>query len=202
MGPSHAHSGLDPGQPDDAARVRAFIETYCAAHAQAARESRELATTDALSPADEARLTARYEKEIESTRAFLLAEEIEAAEPRAHASRVRAALVFIESYRELPLLAWPRDVLDGVVAFEQAFVIFRQRHARMVERMIGRRTGTGGSAGVDYLDQTALRYRIFRDVWAVRTLLVEQRLLPPLENPGFYGFTAAFEPVPRGPVGD
>jgi tryptophan 2,3-dioxygenase len=48
-------------------------------------------------------------------------------------------------------------VLDAIVELEQAFVIFRQRHARMVERVVGRRTGTGGSAGVDYLDQTALR---------------------------------------------
>ena len=57
-------------------------------------------------------------------------------------------------------------------------MIFRQRHARMVERVIGRRTGTGGSAGVDYLDQTALRYRVFRDVWAVRTLLIRETALP------------------------
>jgi tryptophan 2,3-dioxygenase len=183
--------GSLPGQPDDTERVGAFIDAYCAAHAKASTLAQQLATTDALTPQDEARLTARYEAEVKSTRAFLLAEEIESPEERAFTSRVRAALVFIESYRELPLLAWPRDVLDAVVAFEQAFVIFRQRHARMVERMIGRRTGTGGSAGVDYLDQTALRYRIFRDIWAVRTILVEQQLLPALENPGFYGFTAA-----------
>ena len=87
-------------------------------------------------------------------------------------SRIRAAVLFIESYRELPLLAWPRKVLDALVEFEQALVIFRQRHARMVERVIGRRTGTGGSAGVDYLDQTALRYRVFQDLWAVRTFQV------------------------------
>jgi tryptophan 2,3-dioxygenase len=58
----------------------------------------------------------------------------------------------------------------------------------MVERMIGRRTGTGGSAGVDYLDTTALRYRVFRELWAVRTLLVRAQDLPPLEQPDFYGF--------------
>jgi tryptophan 2,3-dioxygenase len=81
-------------------------------------------------------------------------------------------------------------VIDRLVAFEQAFVIFRQRHARMVERIIGRRTGTGGSAGVEYLDNTALRYRIFRDVWAVRTLLVQEAVLPPLEHPEAYGFAA------------
>jgi tryptophan 2,3-dioxygenase len=114
-----------------------------------------------------------------------------AEELRPHVSRIRAATVFIESYRELPLLAWPRVILDELVAFEQAFVIFRQRHARMVERVIGRRTGTGGSSGVDYLDQTALRYRIFTDIWSVRTILVRQVLLPPLENAQVYGFTAA-----------
>ena len=111
-------------------------------------------------------------------------------EARARTARIRAAIVFIESYRELPLLAWPRVILDELGAFEQAFVIFRQRHARMVERVIGRRTGTGGSAGVDYLDQTALRYRIFTDIWAVRTILVQKSRLPSLEAAETYGFSA------------
>ena len=80
--------------------------------------------------------------------------------------RIRAAALFIIQNPDLPLLAWPREVVSGLVELEQGMLIFRQRHARMVERVIGRRTGTGGSAGVDYLDQTALRYRIFDDVWA------------------------------------
>ena len=48
-------------------------------------------------------------------------------------------------------------------------LLFRSHHARMVERMIGRRMGTGGSSGVDYLDATT-KYRVFVDLWAVRTL--------------------------------
>ncbi len=35
---------------------------------------------------------------------------------------------------------------------EQAFLVLPQRHARMVERVIGRRVGTGGSARVDCLE--------------------------------------------------
>jgi tryptophan 2,3-dioxygenase len=179
--------GSLPGQPGDAEQVRAFIDSYAATHARAVHGAIELARTSALTPADEQRLQQRYEKEIAAARAFLLAED--APEPeRARTSRVRAALVFIESYRELPLLAWPREVIDAIVAFEQSFVIFRQRHARMVERIIGRRTGTGGSAGVEYLDNTALKYRIFPDIWAVRTLLVRKAELPALEKPEFYGF--------------
>lgn len=180
--------GSVPGQPGDEARVRDFIASYGRVHEGATKSSLALARTDALTPEDETRLEKRYAKEAADAQAFLRAEDV--AEPeRAKTSRVRAALVFIESYRELPLLAWPREVIDGIVTLEQAFVIFRQRHARMVERVIGRRTGTGGSAGVDYLDQTALKYRIFGEVWAVRTLLVKKGALPPVENPAIYGFS-------------
>ena len=110
------------------------------------------------------------------------------AETRAFRRRVRAGIVFLESYRELPRLAWPRELVDAIVELEQAMVIWRQRHARMVERVIGRRTGTGGSAGVDYLDQTALRYRVFGDLWAVRSLLLRKPTLPPLEHEVDYHF--------------
>ena len=57
----------------------------------------------------------------------------------------------------------------------------------MVERMIGRRMGTGGSSGVDYLDAT-LKYRVFVDLWTVRTILVKRELLPAVINPEYYGF--------------
>ena len=98
-----------------------------------------------------------------------------------------AYLLFIESYRELPLLAWPRLLLDTVVELEQLILIWRNRHARMVERMIGRRVGTGGSSGVDYLDKTG-KVRIFVDLWAVRTVMMPKDTLPELRNADFYGF--------------
>jgi tryptophan 2,3-dioxygenase len=59
----------------------------------------------------------------------------------------------------------------------------------MVERMIGRRMGTGGSSGVDYLDAT-LKYRIFVDLWAVRTILIKRENLQDLSNPEYYGFSS------------
>jgi len=57
----------------------------------------------------------------------------------------------------------------------------------MVERIIGRRVGTGGSPGVDYLDATA-RTRIFSELWTVRTLLMPPEHLPPLQRGDVYGF--------------
>ena len=167
-----------------------YLAVFCAdTQASELHAARDLAMAAAPGEADRQRLETRYHQEEANARAFLLADEA-SPELRRRWSRIRAALLFIESYRELPLLAWPREVLDGMVELEQAFVIFRQRHARMVERVVGRRTGTGGSAGVDYLDQTALRYRIFRDLWAVRTLLIQRSALPPLERPEVYRFVA------------
>ena len=102
-------------------------------------------------------------------------------------SRSRAGLLFIESYPELPLLSWPRRLIDAFVGLEQSMLLFRSAHARMVERMIGRRMGTGGSSGVDYLDATT-KYRVFVDLWAVRTMLVKRDALTDVTSPEYYGF--------------
>ena len=95
--------------------------------------------------------------------------------------RRRAGLVFIESYRELPLLAWPRKLISTLIELEQSMILWRTSHARMVERMIGRRIGTGGSSGVDYLDMTT-KYRVFIDLWAVRSILIKKEVLPTIKN--------------------
>lgn len=179
--------GSRPDEPEDAAVTAEFVEEYLTAHEREAKAHMEAARAQALNPEDGDRLHRRFTNEISEARSFLEARDQPEPE-RPRASRIRAATVFIESYRELPLLAWPREVLDGIVALEQAFLIFRQRHARMVERVIGRRTGTGGSAGVDYLDQTALQYRVFSDVWAVRTLLLRRDALPPVRRSELYDF--------------
>lgn len=179
--------GSVPGNPDDDEVVSTFVEKYCGAMERDANTQRDAAIEYALTEEDADRLRERYEKQLTLARVFLAADD-EPEEDQKRLRRIRASLVFIESYRELPLLAWPREILESVVQLEQRFTIFRQRHARMVERMIGRRTGTGGSAGVAYLDSTALKYRVFKEFWAVRSLLLRAPLLPPLNSASFYDF--------------
>jgi len=148
--------GSAPGDDGDAAVVQGFIDDFVAAHAQAHGDLAVRSDRQAAGDQHSALLVERYEAELAQVRGFLEAHD-EPEDKRVRRSRIRAALVFIESYRELPLLSWPRQLLDDLIAMEQSFVIFRQRHARMVERVIGRRPGTGGSSGVDYLDATAMR---------------------------------------------
>ncbi|MEO6709258.1 MAG: tryptophan 2,3-dioxygenase family protein [Planctomycetota bacterium] len=177
--------GVGPESKNAQSELERFAGGFLAAHSTAVDRSASRALEIAASDHDRERLKQRYQAEKESVRAFL---NPTAAEGGARLQRVRCAMIFIETYRELALLAWPRALLDRLVEVEQLFVVFRQRHARMVERIIGRRTGTGGSAGVDYLDSTALKYRVFRDLWAIRTLQIPSDLAPALANPGFYGF--------------
>ncbi|TCZ58690.1 tryptophan 2,3-dioxygenase [Roseicella aquatilis] len=62
------------------------------------------------------------------------------------------------------------ELAEELVDLEDAFQTWRFRHRQTVERIIGRRPGTGGSAGVPYLD-AALQRRFFPELWSVRTQL-------------------------------
>lgn len=176
--------GSSPGEPGDEAVVDGFLSAYLAASRRLAEE--QIARTLEAWGGVEAPVRARFEAGQTMAREFLFAEDVPGVD-RARTKRVRAGLLFIESYRELPLLAWPRLLIDSIVELEEQLVLWRTRHARMVERTIGRRIGTGGSSGVDYLDQTA-RYRIFTELWAVRTLLLPREALPQMVKPESYGF--------------
>jgi tryptophan 2,3-dioxygenase len=61
-------------------------------------------------------------------------------------------------------------LMEDLIEFDERFLLWRGRHVRMVERMIGQRTGTGGSSGAQYLQGT-LVHRFFPELWEVRTYL-------------------------------
>ncbi|MGB8909364.1 MAG: tryptophan 2,3-dioxygenase family protein [Candidatus Cybelea sp.] len=63
-------------------------------------------------------------------------------------------------------------LLEDLIEFDERFLLWRGRHVRMVERMIGQKQGTGGSSGARYLEGT-LGYRFFPELWEVRTYLGE-----------------------------
>jgi tryptophan 2,3-dioxygenase len=61
-------------------------------------------------------------------------------------------------------------LLEDLIEFDERFLLWRGRHVRMVERMIGQKQGTGGSSGAQYLEST-LAHRFFPELWTVRTYL-------------------------------
>lgn len=181
--------GSVPTDANDHEVVTEWIEQYYRGHEQLHERAMEHAVAvQALAAEDQERLRERYRGQLRGARRHLDAEDI-STERRAFVRRLRAAILFIDSNRELPLLSWPGQIIDGLIECEQASLVFRQRHARMVERVIGRRVGTGGSDGVDYLDQTALKYRVFTEIWGARTLLLPPDLSPKVKDRAFYDLT-------------
>ena len=75
--------------------------------------------------------------------------------------------VLIAVYRSQPALA---ELCERLVDLDEGLMEWRYRHVKMVQRTIGTRRGTGGSAGADYLLAT-LNQPLFPDLWAIRTEL-------------------------------
>jgi len=73
----------------------------------------------------------------------------------------------IDIYRSRPELA---QVCERLVDLDEGIQEWRYRHVKMVERTIGAKSGTGGSAGAAYLRTTLFR-PLFPDLWAIRTEL-------------------------------
>jgi tryptophan 2,3-dioxygenase len=64
------------------------------------------------------------------------------------------------------------DVCERLTEFDELIVSWRLRHVQLVERTIGLRMGTGGSAGSSYLKMT-IDKKFFPELWEARTLLVD-----------------------------
>jgi tryptophan 2,3-dioxygenase len=66
---------------------------------------------------------------------------------------------------------WPEyHMCEQLVDVEESFQLWRFRHMKTVERIIGHRRGTGGSSGVSFLKK-ALDLEFFPELLDVRTVL-------------------------------
>lgn len=62
------------------------------------------------------------------------------------------------------------EMCERLVDLDEGIQEWRYRHVKMVERTIGAKSGTGGSAGAQYL-RTTLMEPLFPDLWAIRSQL-------------------------------
>ena len=73
----------------------------------------------------------------------------------------------IDLYRRDPKHA---EMCERLVDLDEGLQEWRYRHVKMVQRTIGAKIGTGGSAGAQYL-VTTLMTPIFPDLWEIRSRL-------------------------------
>ena len=75
--------------------------------------------------------------------------------------------ILIDVYRTNPNVA---QICERLVDLDEGFMEWRYRHVKMVQRTIGTKPGTGGSAGAEYL-MTTINQPAFPDLWAIRSEL-------------------------------
>jgi tryptophan 2,3-dioxygenase len=83
--------------------------------------------------------------------------------------RDEALLPVLRRIYENPQEFWREyETCEELVDIEESFQLWRFRHMKTVERIIGHKTGTGGSSGVGFLAQ-ALELTFFPELLDVRT---------------------------------
>lgn len=95
-------------------------------------------------------------------------------------SKAALSALFIMLYPGYPVLQLPYRLLQALLEIDEQLNTWRYRHMSMVQRIIGLRTGTGGSTGKDYLSSALASHAIFRDIAALTSFLIERRRLPAL----------------------
>jgi tryptophan 2,3-dioxygenase len=75
--------------------------------------------------------------------------------------------ILIEIYRKDPKNS---EICERLVDLDEGVQEWRYRHVKMVERTIGVKPGTGGSAGAAYLHST-IGSPLFPDLWGIRSHL-------------------------------
>jgi tryptophan 2,3-dioxygenase len=80
------------------------------------------------------------------------------------------AAAWLEVYRDAERWFELYELAEKLLDIDDALAGWRHKHVLTVERIIGNKRGTGGSAGAPYLRST-LDKRVFPELWALRTEL-------------------------------
>jgi tryptophan 2,3-dioxygenase len=78
------------------------------------------------------------------------------------------ARAWLDVYRDAERWFDLYELAEKLVDIDDALASWRHKHVLTVERIIGNKPGTGGSAGAPYLRAT-LEKRVFPELWALRT---------------------------------
>lgn len=80
-------------------------------------------------------------------------------------------LPVLRAIYEAPERQWPQfELCEQLVDVEERFQLWRFRHMKAVERVIGSKRGTAGSSGIDFL-RAALDQTFFPELIEVRTVM-------------------------------
>jgi tryptophan 2,3-dioxygenase len=91
-----------------------------------------------------------------------------------HESHPAIVAILKKVYAE-PVIYWNAyEMAEKLIDIDEAYALWRHRHVKVVSRVIGNKRGTGGTAGVAYLEKIVGNV-FFPELWDVRTEIEEVR---------------------------
>jgi len=97
--------------------------------------------------------------------------------------RALLGALMIMLYREQPRFQGPYQVLSLLMDIDALITKWRYNHLILVQRQIGNKQGTGGSAGYSYLRSTCSdRYKVFLDLFNLASFLIPREFIPKLTS--------------------
>jgi tryptophan 2,3-dioxygenase len=136
-----------------------------------------------LGPEEERKRRAELDKKLEAHLRLFSAEEhakLVSSGIRQLSFQATMSCVLVHSFRAEPAMAPIHAVLSHLVEIDELLAQWRHRHSLIVLRMLGTKSGTGGSSGHAYLTQVMARSRIFIDLCHAMHYLLPQHALPAL----------------------
>ncbi len=161
-----------------------FLEAYRqAVEKMLSRDTESISSNTALSEGNKQmrlKMIAGTRAEFELMLDPVRYEELRTAGKRRLSYRATMAALFINLYRDQPILHLPYKLLCVLLDIDEHMSLWRYRHALMVLRMLGGKVGSGGSSGFSYLRDTVEKHRIFVDLFQLSTLMIPRSELPEL----------------------
>jgi len=111
---------------------------------------------------------------------LLLMKDEEYPADRSFSADANRNALFIMLYRDHPLLHLPYELLSTLLEIDELLSLWRHRHIHMVQRTIGKRVGTGGSSGAEYLRSAADSHYVFKELAELTSFLLPRHMLPEL----------------------
>ncbi len=183
-----------------------FWDTYRTAVNELFAQDREQLTHNPLLSDEERTEQLKRLANAESSFASLFSPEdhaqLQAEGSRRFSYQATQAALLILLYRDQPILHMPYRLLQTLMDLDDLLTTWRYRHAVMVQRMIGIKVGTGGSAGFDYLMRTVFSHKLFTDLTALATYMIPRAQLPALPKSmekalGFHYYQGAPDDQPE-----
>jgi tryptophan 2,3-dioxygenase len=161
-----------------------FWKTYQASVKQLFTEDREVIRSHAILSAEEKERNLKQIDASEETFAALFDEskykELHKEGGFRLSYKALHAVLLIQLYRNQPVLQLPFQLITALQDIDELMTTWRYRHALMAHRMLGRKIGTGGSSGADYLKAATDKHRIFNDLFNLATFFIPRSRLPVL----------------------